>query len=225
MKVNVFEHAAGVATELQPMFPYHGPGAIVPCTAILFGRPDGNFGHFFHMNSIEEVAVTYASNNAMLNSGSIFATQRVHGVNSFLREPADPDAFVLVTITQHQEEDGAQDEAIIFRCRKCNAELVHFGFNASPPGSRTYDPAQWQGQQNDAIPMFATIWGGVEATEQYNQEQNRTCSACGHVNDEHPESVWGWKRWVDQSRVANRARRLMNEAVDESLGQREVAPS
>jgi hypothetical protein len=217
LKMNVFEYTTGAACQLQPLFPYHGPGAIVPCTAMMQGVPGGHFGHFFHMNSIEEVAVTYASNNAMLGTGSIFATQRIHGVNSFLRDPSDPEAFVLVTITQHQQEDDEQQEAIIFRCQKCSAELVRLEFDASPPGSRTHDPGQWGGEADDAVPMFATVWGSVEATTRYNDEAVRTCRSCGHVNPPHPEPLWGWQRWVEQSRTANRARRLMQAAAESAL--------
>jgi hypothetical protein len=161
----------------------------------------------------------------MLATSSIFATQQVHGVNSFLRDPSDPQAYVVVTITQHQEEEGSQEEAVIFRCQKCTAELARIDYDASPPGSSTHNPGQWGGSHDDIVPLFASVWGAVEATDRYNEETTRTCSQCGHVNDELPEPVWGWQRWVDQARVANRARIAMGGAADDALAPREAVQS
>jgi hypothetical protein len=106
-----------------------------------------------------------------------------------------------------------QEEAIIFRCQKCSAELVRLDFDASAPGSAAHDPSQWGGSPDDPIPMFATVWGSAEAARIYNDESARTCRDCGHLNAEHPDPLWGWQRWVDQSRTANRAKRLMVAAA------------
>src|SRR4029450_1363566 len=135
LKVNVFDMMTGAACQLLPLFPYPDAGATVPCGAVFTGEPDdAEFGHFFHYNTVEEVAVTFGANEAMLQTGQVFVTQQLHGVNSFprhapvphqrhgansfLRHPADPEAFILMTITQHQAEDGDQSEAMLFRCQK-----------------------------------------------------------------------------------------------------------
>ena len=35
-----------------------------------------------------------------------YVTQQLHGVNSFLRDEKDPEAFAVMTITQHQSTSG-----------------------------------------------------------------------------------------------------------------------
>lgn len=220
LKVNIFEFAAGSSCQLQPVFPHNGPGAIVPCVAILRGgAPEGHYGHFYHGNSVEEVSLTWASRNGMLGPGSLHPTAPVHGVNSFLKDPSDPEAFALISITQHQAEQGDQQESIIFRCSKCDAEVVRLDYDASAPCNNSYDPSQWGGSDEDTVPMFATVWGSAEATRRYNEESARTCRECGHVNAEHPEPLWGWQRFVDQTRAANEARRVMAVAADAPLSE------
>jgi hypothetical protein len=214
LKVNVYERMTDASCQLMPLFPYRDAGAIVPCGAIFTGEPgDGKFGHFFHYNTVEEVAVTYGASDAMLATGQIFVTQRLHGVNSFLRNPDSADAFVLMTITQRQSEGGDQGEAIIFRCQNCHAELLRYDYDATPPGVDGYNPAQWGGAADDEIPMFVTLWGTLEAARQYSQETIRTCGQCGHVNEEHPVTKWGWQRWIDQSRTAGQAKAAMRAAA------------
>jgi hypothetical protein len=182
------------------------------------GTDSGNYGQFFHMNTVEEIAVVYGSNNAMLATGTVFATQRVHGVNSFLKDAADPDAFVLITITQRQTEDGDQHEAILFRCQKCSHELVNFGYNATPRDVAGHDPSQWGGTDDDQVAMFPTLWGSTVAVDQYNgSEAARTCPECGHVNAEFPADLWGWRRWLTQQRSVNLARQALEAAAEQHI--------
>jgi hypothetical protein len=214
LKANVFDLMTGAVCQLLPLFPYHDAGAIVPCGALMTGDPDDSeFGHFFHYNTVEEVAVTFGANEAMLQTGQIFVTQQLHGVNSFLRDSANPEAFILMTITQHQSEEGDQAEAILFRCRKCSEQLHRHDYNATPKGVEGYDPSQWGGLVDDDVPMFATIWGSDKAAVDYNDESTRTCPKCGHVNIEHPQYKWGWHRYVDQVRTAGSAKRALRSAA------------
>lgn len=210
MKVNVFDVMTGAACQLFPLFPYFDAGAMVPCGAIMSGDAnDSAFGHFFHYNTVEEVAVTFGANQAMLQTGQIFVTQQLHGVNSFLRDSADPEAFILMTITQHQAEDGDQSEAILFRCQKCSEQLVRFDYNATPKGVEGHDPTQWGGSHDDEVPMFTTIWGSDHAAVDYDDESARTCPKCHHINPPHPHHKWGWNRYVAQVRTAESAKRAM----------------
>ena len=58
MKVNVFNFMTGASCQLLPLFPYHDAGAMVPCGAVFTGDPeDSEFGHFFHYNTVQQVAV------------------------------------------------------------------------------------------------------------------------------------------------------------------------
>jgi hypothetical protein len=223
LKVNVFDFMTGAACQLLPLFPYHGAGAMVPCGAVMTGDPDDSaFGHFFHYNTVEEVAVTFGANEAMLQTGQVFVTQQLHGVNSFLRDAANPEAFIVMTITQHQGEEGDQAEAILFRCQKCHEELVRFDYDATPKGIEGHDPTQWGGSLDDEVPMFATLWGSDMATIQYSDESARTCPKCGHVNAEHPRHKWGWDRYVSQVRTAESAKRALRSVAESATESKAV---
>ena len=150
LKVNVYERMAKAAAELMPLFPYDSAGAIVPCGAVLTGGPDMEYGHFFHWNTVNEVVVTYGGNQAMLAPGQIMALQQLHGVNSFLRDEKDPEAFAVMVITQHQSTSGDQREAVLARCKKCKAELVRHSYDATPHGLPGYD-AESYGADEDPI--------------------------------------------------------------------------
>lgn len=214
LKVNVFDMLTGAVSQLQPVFPYHDAGAMVPCGGIFTGDPDDNkFGHFFHYNTVEEVAVTFGANDAMLQTGQIFVTQQLHGVNSFLRNPDNPEAFILMTITQHQSEEGDQNEAILFRCQKCHEQLLRHDYNATPKGVEGHDPSQWGGADDDEVTPFVTIWGSNKAAMDYNDETVRTCPKCGHLNPTHPHHKWGWERYVRQVRTAESGKRALRSAA------------
>src|SRR5580658_848549 len=59
MKVNVFEMARRGNTQLLPLFPYVGPGDIVPCSSAFKNDGSGQhrIGYFVHTNCVDEVAV------------------------------------------------------------------------------------------------------------------------------------------------------------------------
>ncbi|WP_435070603.1 hypothetical protein [Amycolatopsis thermoflava] len=222
LKANVFERMAGASCELQALFPYHDAGAIVPCGAIFTGDPDdGEFGHFFHWNTVEELTVVFGASGAMLQTGQIFANQALHGVNSFLRDPKDPDSYAVMTITQRQSDEDKQREAIIFRCQKCHEQLLRFEYDSTPQGVEGHKPEQWGGSHDDEYPVFSTIWGSVEAAAQMDDDAVRTCSKCGHVNDTFPEHKWGWSRWVEQTRTANRSKEALRTAI-RALGEKKA---
>lgn len=211
MKVNVYERMAKAGAQLVSLFPYDDAGSIVPCGSIMIGGPGHKFGHFFHQNSVSEVVLAYGANNAMLSPGQIHITQPIHGVNSFLRDDEDPDAYLVVTITQHQAETGDQTEAMIARCKNCKAEIVRHEYDATPAGLPGFDPTQL-GHADDVVRQFATTVGSATFAELRNTENGRSCAACGHVNDEFPPEHWGWSRQVAQTTTANNAYRSMREA-------------
>ena len=207
LKINVFERMSAAANQLMPLFPYDDAGSIVPCGAVLWGGPDNEYGHFFHGNSVAEVAVVYGSNQSLLSSGQIFATQPLHGVNSFLRDEKDPEAFAVMTITQHQSETGSQSETLMARCQNCKAELARIDYDATPHGAEGHDPARF-GSADDRVRQFATTAGSWEFADLRNGE-GRTCKECGHLNPVFPVEQWGWLRQVAQTRVVNKAYRTL----------------
>ena len=220
LKNNIFSVMTGANCQLIPLFPYHDAGTIVPCGAILASDPeDSEWGHFFHYNTVEEVALCFGSDGGLVQTGQVFVTQQLHGVNSFLRDPSNPGGYLLMTITQHQSEEGDQSEAILYRCRECHHELYRLDYNSTPKGAQGYDPSQWGGSDDDEVPMFATIWGGTTSADVYNDESVRTCPKCGFVNPAHPQDKWGWQRYVSQVRVADTAKRkLLSVAADDAKG-------
>jgi hypothetical protein len=203
---------AKAAAELMPLFPYDSAGAILPAGAVLVGGPDMEYGHFFHWNTVNEVVVTYGGNRAMLAPGQIMALQQLHGVNSFLRDEKDPDAFAVMVITQHQSSSGEQTEALIARCKNCKAELVRHSYDASPHGMPGYDAKRY-GAETDPVRQFATTVGSAEFAELRNTDEGRTCAACGHVNDVFPGAQWGWARQVYQTRAVSAAYHTLVEAA------------
>lgn len=214
MKANVYERMSKAAANLMPIFPYDEAGAIVPCGTVMFGGEGRDHGHFFHTNSISEVLVTFGSHQAMLASGAIMATQKVHGVNSFLRDQNDPNAFIVATITQRQSEESGQHEALHANCKSCKKEIVRIEYGAGPAGAPDFDPTRF-GNVDDKFPQFATLAASSEFVDARNSEEGRTCAHCGHVNDPFPEDPWGWRRMVDQTRVVNAAHRELQAKAEE----------
>jgi hypothetical protein len=211
LKANVFERMSKAAAQLTPLFPYDSAGTIVPAGAVLTGGPDMEYGHFFHWNTVNEVAVTYGANKALLAPGQIFVTQQLHGVNSFLRDEKDPEAFAVMVITQHQSASGDQSEKLIARCVKCKAELVRIEYDATPHGLPGYDAKRYGGD-DDVVRQFATLRGSDDFVAVRNSDEGRTCAECGHVNDRFPAERWGWGRTVHQTEKVNAAYRALREA-------------
>jgi hypothetical protein len=215
LKVNVFEKMSDAACQLLPLFPYVDAGAMVPCGAVFTGEPDdGEFGHFFHYNTAEEIVVTFGGEDAMMQTGQVLVTQQLHGVNSFLRNPTNPDAFNVMTITQHQAEEGDQREAVLFRCRQCHELLHQLDYDATPKGVEGHDPTQFGGSADDERQPFTTIWGTLNASIGYSEDSVRTCGKCGHINGVHPIGKWGWQRYISQTRAAEKARRAIRSAAE-----------
>ena len=132
LKVNLFERMQGGNCQLIPLFPYEDADSLVPAGAIFRGEPGADFGQFFHFNTVDEVAHVFGANGALLQTGQIYATQPLHGVNSFLKDPTNPDNFLVLTVTQHQRASGPQAEAVIFRCGKCHEVLERYEYDAQP---------------------------------------------------------------------------------------------
>jgi hypothetical protein len=217
VKLNIFERAISLNSQLAPVFPYFGPGELVANACLLRGQPEEEYGQFFHENSQEEVAIAFGSNLAMLPVGALLVSPKIHGVNSFLKESHNPEAFLLLVIIQRQiEADAApeeQYEAAHIRCSECNDLLLRHVFSADP-----LKPHEHGGRADDRYQSFATIHGTLTATQLFNDdEEMRTCGKCGHVNVPFPHDTWGWHDWVTQQRTVNEARRQLLAAVGDRL--------
>jgi hypothetical protein len=202
LKANVFEAMQSANTQLLPLFPYLGEGAIVPCGATFSGGPH-DFGHFSHSNPLDEIVVAFGADGGNIQPGDVHVLAKTHGVRPDIKGPTDPSTFLVTCITQRDAADapGYGREAITFRCRGCSEALLRFEFDALPP-----PPPGAAGAERYAT--FATITGTLAAAEAFNaDEARRTCPKCGRVNAPFP--LRGWTRYVAQSRTANAARRSL----------------
>ena len=214
LKVNVYERMQCGNTQLLPLFPYYGEGACVPCGAILRGAPGADWGHFFHWNTVDEVVTVYGGAGGLMQTGQIFATQKLHGVNSFLKNPTDDASYLVITITQRQSVAAPQREAIIMRCGKCAEQLVRFDYDAPPLAPASARPAD-----ADAHPAFLTIVQSWAVLDRYNADPaQRHCAKCGTDNPPFPLERWGWGHYSRQSETVNAARRALDAAAREHLG-------
>ena len=73
--------------EQMPLFPYFGPGDIVPTAALSLSLPDMPRVHFYHYNDIPEVILTMAGDGGLIATGQLYLQQGTHGVTTFLRKP------------------------------------------------------------------------------------------------------------------------------------------
>jgi hypothetical protein len=211
LKVNIFEKMQSGNCQLLPLFPYEDADSLVPAGAIFRGEPNADFGQFFHFNTVDEVAHVFGAHGALLQTGQIYATQPLHGVNSFLKDPTNPDNFLVIVVTQHQRASGPQNEAVIFRCGKCHELLERYEYDAQPT-PRGVHP-------RNGVPLFTTLQGSVDAVETLNEhESNRRCASCGYDNPTFPLERWGWKHYVQQTRTVNDARQVLDAAAVEALG-------
>lgn len=205
LKANVYERMQHANTQLVPLFPYYGRKAIVYSGALFRGGPGYDVGHFFHNNTVDEIAFVWGASGALLESGRIMATPNLHGVNSFLRDPESPDSFLVITICQRQTDGEPQTEQLIWRCRECHEHLLVFEFSETPADDKG----------GERFPEFPTINRSVEPVDQFNTDESvRTCPKCGHLNPPFPMERWGWAQWSKQQRTVNDARdALLAEAA------------
>jgi hypothetical protein len=188
MKANAFEVTQRASTQLLPLFPYAHRGAIVPCGVAFQSDGSGaNIGYFIHTNSVDEIAVTLASNGPM-RTGDVFVGPRAHGVGG--PGPTVP-FFRVGVVIQRQLEQGEQPEEATLQCEQCSAELLRHRVDMADA---------------DGAPRYAALPSNILAEEAVTQlngsEELRTCKACGHVNPLFPIAIWGWNRYVRNSRIA-----------------------
>ncbi len=207
IKKNLFEeviHATGTL-ELVPVFPYLDNGSIVPCLSVSIGRPGTQKFQFFHNNVVQEVLICLAGQNASLQAGQMMVLPNQHGVTNFLKDLEDEDAYFVVLITIRMNQHADQQEEFLIRCEKCNEQVYKSEANIKTGPDRPYYPEFYAlGFYADAIDAFNT--------------SDRTCLKCSHVQTPFPAEQVGWRRYVMQVDVANRAR-----AAVEQLGSQQTS--
>jgi hypothetical protein len=192
-RVNAFNFARGAGSALLPLFEYLGEGDIVPCVAVFRGGSRHEGSVFEHTNSVDEVAITFGARGTFLRVGQVMVGEKKHTVGSFL--PKDPDAYVMMVITQRQSDPGvAQKEAWTVICEKCSTPLVDYHFEAKPdPAARASIPPGY------AEPLL-TILGSLEGANRVNAStESLTCKNCGHVQEPFRVGTWHWDIYAEQS--------------------------
>jgi len=207
LRTNVFEFMQYANTSLAPLFPaYLERGSIVPAATLFIGGEDAEYGHFFHDNTEEEVGLVIADRGAHKNTGSVMVAPLLHGVNCFLKDPKDPESFMLTVITQRQREHDPQSERVFFRCG-CNEVLFEHTFDATP--ADTF--------QTDVDKILLTTLESGDAAAAFNADQAlRTCKRCGKVSPPFPLAAWGWLQHANQHRAVARARAVLTASSLES---------
>lgn len=195
MKVNAFEQMRLANSQLAPLFPYMHAGAIIPCSASFENEPDSRMGYFIHQNSVDEVALVLGS-DSQSRTGDVWRGPFKHGVGFDAPVPF----FMAMVITQRQREDGEQPETWVLPCEQCNEPLAVHEFS----GAATDDP----------FPPLPTTKGSLEAAQiTENDEDKLKCASCGHQNPRFPTEVWGWDRYMMNTRVVQKGYAAMKEAV------------
>ncbi len=190
MKVNAFDMTQRSSTQLLPLFPYVHRGAIVPCSVAFASDGSGaNIGYFVHTNTVDEIAVTLASDGPQ-RTGEVMVGPRSHGVGG---GGSTVPFFRVGVVTQRQLEEGEQPEEASFQCEKCNVELLR----------NRVDMAD-DGEAPRYAPLPSNILTEQAVTRMNASEELRTCKACGHVNPPFPIMIWGWNRYVRNSGIAQR---------------------
>src|SRR5262245_60142173 len=209
LKVNVFERLQHHVWQLAPLFPYLGDEALVPATAFFMGHEGFRSGRFSHFNTVEEVVLVLAATGGYVQGASLRVVNRTHAVTAPLVDPTDPEAFVVTVITQRNNAEPSQPEAIMFMCPKCNKLMARYDYDAKLD-SRNLGP----------VPEFSTVYHSFRTSEMFNADLGaRTCKHCGHFEPPFPVEEWGWGRYTRHTEVVNRARRQLETLSIEALSE------
>jgi hypothetical protein len=207
LKVNVFENMLAHQGMLEqlPLFPYFGPGDIVPTAALSLSLPRMPRAHFYHYNDITEVILTLAGDGALLATGQLYLQQGTHGVTTFLRKPDAPEAqsYQISLIVIRMKQEGPQNEAFLLRCVHCN-EIVF-----------RMDRDVWRPPQHPYYAELPNVRFYADAADAFNAEP-RVCPKCGTTQPRFPEELMGWRRYAQYIELANRARANLESTWDGS---------
>ena len=196
MKVNAFDAVRSANTQLLPLFPYMGPGTIVPCCAALQSDGVHSPGYFLHRNSVDEVVLNMGGKGGP-RTGDVFVGPREHGVGGKSAVPF----FSVAVITQRQLDEGEQPESVTFPCEACSTPVFSYSFDAKEAGEEAYA----------GLP---TLVGSDLAAMGFNaSEESRTCGACGHLNAPFPTPIWGWGRYTRNTGIVQNAWNALQETI------------
>lgn len=202
-KVNVFEQMTAHQGMLEqlPLFPWFGPGDIVPTAALSLTLPETPRLHFYHYNDVPEVILCLAAEGGLIATGQLYLQQGTHGVTTFIRQPTGPEGkhYQISLIIVRMKPEGPQNEGFILRCFKCNDVVYRL------------DRDVWEGPPHRYYPELANVRFYADAADDYNAAP-RACAKCGAAQPRFPVELTGWRRYAQYAELANRARRDMEAA-------------
>jgi hypothetical protein len=202
-KVNVFEHMMTHQGMLEqaPMFPWSGPGDIVPTAALSLTLPETPRLHFYHYNDVPEVILCMAGEGGLIATGQLYLQQGTHGVTTFLRQPTGPEGkhYQIALIILRMKPEGPQNEGFILRCPSCNEVVFRMDRDVWTPAAQPH------------YPELVNVRFYADAADAYNAEP-RACAKCGAAQPRFPVELTGWRRYAQYVDLANRARRDMDAA-------------
>ncbi len=121
-------------TQLLPLFPYLGPGAMLPAGALFRGRP--GCGVRALLPSQQRGGghdLLRCAERARRGRRDVHRREDARSAGAAAR-PNDPNAFLVSVITQRQQDEGReQKESVIFRCSECNNKLHQVDYSAELP--------------------------------------------------------------------------------------------
>jgi len=202
LKVNVFAHMMthqGMLEQL-PLFPYLGPGDIVPAGALSLTLPDTPRVHFYHYNDIPEVILCMASDGGLIATGQMYLQHGTHGVTTFIRQRQGDEGkhYQISLVVIRMKNEAPQNEGFVLRCPTCNTIAFQI----------TRDV--WKGPEHEHYPELANIRFYADAVDEYNLEPRRCPN--DHEQPRFPAELMGWRRYVQYVELANRARRDIERA-------------
>jgi hypothetical protein len=202
-KVNVFETMTAHQGMLEqlPLFPWFGPGDIVPTAALSLTLPETPRLHFYHYNDVPEVILCLAAEGGLISTGQLYLQQGTHGVTSFLRKPTgrEGEHYQITLIILRMKAEGPQNEGFLLRCHKCN-EVVY-----------RMDRDVWKAPPHPYYPELTNVRFYADAADDYNAKE-RSCPKCGVAQLRFPVELVGWRRYAQYVDLANRARRDIEAA-------------
>ncbi|HEX3971646.1 MAG TPA: Rieske 2Fe-2S domain-containing protein [Stellaceae bacterium] len=208
LKVNCYDYARTATAALSPMFPYFAPGCIVPCIALQDPGARGEMGYFVHYNTVQEVNLCVGSSNTFRVPGGVSVGPTTHPVGQKPDQAEHSNMFYMGVITQRQSVGVPQNEAMIFHCDKCGAELLRRDYGADE------FPDRLDGPTDPQIIGLPTISQSSAAAEAYNaSDAARTCKSCGHVSKAFPTGYWGWDHYRRRTAIAVTSRKIMGEVA------------
>jgi hypothetical protein len=193
LRVNLFDAMAKANTALVPLFPYLGPGCIVPTGNAFRGGGGRDFGVFEHFNTVDEVAICFGARGARIRAGQVAAGAKRHNVGGFFPDLDDSASYVLISVTQRQADaDVPQHEEMNFFCEKCRHRLVHHAYDAKPKTAPGIMPGGYE--------LYVdTIVEAANSLDRFNaDEAARRCPNCGHECRPFPVELWGWREYREK---------------------------